>query len=84
MVYNFLKIPLILEPQDEGGWVITSPLLPELITEVDSLKELHEVVTDATQAVLELYEDMGKSLPVSLMESISGSTWFESLISLER
>ena len=27
------RIPLVLEPQPEGGYTVTSPLLPELITE---------------------------------------------------
>ena len=36
------KIPLILSPQEEGGWTVTSPLIPELITEIDGLKDLLE------------------------------------------
>lgn len=28
MVY---KVPLVLEPQPEGGYTVTSPLLPELL-----------------------------------------------------
>ena len=31
------KIPLTLEAQPDGGFTITSPLLPELVTEGDSL-----------------------------------------------
>ena len=27
------KIPLVLTPQVEGGYTVTSPLLPELVTE---------------------------------------------------
>ena len=27
------KLPLVLEPQPEGGYTVTCPLLPELITE---------------------------------------------------
>ena len=27
------KIPLILEPQSEGGFTVTCPILPELVTE---------------------------------------------------
>ena len=33
------RIPLILEPQPEGGYTVTSPLLPELITEGDTIAE---------------------------------------------
>jgi hypothetical protein len=34
-----LKIPLVLAPQPEGGYVVTSPLLPELHTEGDTADE---------------------------------------------
>jgi antitoxin HicB len=59
----FYKIPLILTPQPEGGYTVTSPLLPELIKEGDSLEEALENVKDALAAVIEIYEDLGKSLP---------------------
>jgi antitoxin HicB len=57
---RLLKIPLVLEPQQEGGWTVTSPILPELVTEVDDLKQLDEVIRDAMAGVIELYEDTGK------------------------
>ena len=31
------KIPLLLTPQPEGGFTVTSPLLPELVTVVNLL-----------------------------------------------
>ena len=58
------KIPLLLMPQPEGGYTVTSPLLPEFVTEGDSLNEALENVKDALAAVIELYQDMGRSLPV--------------------
>ena len=64
---RIFKIPLVLEPQKEGGWTVTSPVLPELITEVDDLKHLNEVVRDAINAVLELYEDTGKAFSSALI-----------------
>lgn len=57
------KLPLILDPQPEGGFTITCPLLPELITEADSLAEVGPNVSDALAAVLEIYQDEGRSLP---------------------
>jgi len=58
----FYKIPLILTPQPEGGYTVTSPLLPELVTEGDSLDEALENVKDALAAVIEIYQDLGRSL----------------------
>ena len=58
----FYKIPLILTPQPEGGYTVTSPLLPELITEGDSLDEALENAKDALMAAIEIYQDLGRSL----------------------
>ena len=57
------RIPLILEPQPEGGYTATSPLLPELITEGDTISECLVNVEDAFAVVLEIYEDRGRRLP---------------------
>ena len=57
------KIPLILEPQPEGGYTVTSPLLPELITEGDTIAECLVNAEDAFAVVLEIYEDEGRTLP---------------------
>jgi len=81
---KLFKIPLVLEPQKEGGWTVTSPVLPELVTEVDDLKQLGEVVRDAINAVVELYEDTGKEFPPGLIaEGMKSPVWFESLIFAE-
>ncbi|MGZ3390447.1 MAG: type II toxin-antitoxin system HicB family antitoxin, partial [Isosphaeraceae bacterium] len=31
------KLPLVFEPQPEGGFTVTSPLLPELVTEGETI-----------------------------------------------
>jgi antitoxin HicB len=54
------KISLVLTPQPEGGFTVTSPLLPELVTEGDTIAEVHANVQDALQAVVEAYEDFEK------------------------
>ena len=58
------RLPLILTSQPEGGYTVTSPLFPELITEGDSIDEALENVSDAFTAVIELYDDLGRSLPI--------------------
>ena len=57
------KVPLVLTPQPEGGYPVTSPLLPELVTEGDSISQAVENVQDALATVIELYEDIGRPLP---------------------
>ena len=55
-----LKIPLVFSPQPEGGFTVTSPVLPELVTEGDTLDEAQANVADALAAVVELYAEQGR------------------------
>jgi len=75
---SIYKVPLILTRQPEGGYTVTSPLLPELVTEGDTMEDVLAHVQDAVQAVVELYEDLGKSLPASLRQPPEANIiWFE-------
>ena len=62
------KVPLVLSRQPEGGYTVTSPVLPELVTEGDTPEEIMGNVQDALAAAIELYEDQGKPLPVELRQ----------------
>ena len=53
---NFYKLPLLLDPQPEGGWTITCPVLPGLVTEADTIDEVSVNVADAIEALIECYE----------------------------
>jgi antitoxin HicB len=76
------KIPLVLTPQPEGGYTVTSPLLPELVTEGDSLYEVLENVKDALAAVIELYQDLGRSLPKNTqIPDANSPVWLETVVS---
>ena len=57
------RLPLVFTPQPEGGFTVTSPMFPELITEGDSLGEAFANVSDALSAVLEIYAEEGRELP---------------------
>ncbi|MDQ3632885.1 MAG: type II toxin-antitoxin system HicB family antitoxin [Acidobacteriota bacterium] len=57
------KLPLVLEPQPEGGWTITCPILSGLITEADTIDEIVPNVTDALEALIEGYEEINLPLP---------------------
>lgn len=60
------KLPLVLEPQPAGGYTVTCPILPELITEGDAVKEALANASDALAAIIEAYEDLGRALPAAL------------------
>lgn len=78
---NIYKLPLMLEPQPEGGYTVTCPLLPNLITEADTLEEVIPNVSDALAALIEAYEDIGQPLPAVLQPmTLSAPLWAETLV----
>ena len=60
------KLPLVLEPQPEGGYVVTCPLVPELITEGEDVQEAVHNANDALAAIIEALQDLGRPLPPAL------------------
>ncbi len=75
------KVPLLLSPQPEGGFTVTSPLLPELITEGDTVDEALANVQDALAAVVEAYQDLGRPFPSSTqLSDTSSPVWLETLV----
>lgn len=45
------RMTLSLEPAEEGGFIVTSPLDPSLITEAENIEGAFEMAYDATQAL---------------------------------
>jgi antitoxin HicB len=75
------KVPLLLSPQPEGGFTVTSPLLPELVTEGDTVDEALTNVQDALAAVVEAYQDLGRPLPPNTqLEDLDGLVWLETVV----
>jgi antitoxin HicB len=75
------KVPLLLSPQAEGGFTVTSPLLPELVTDGDTVEEALENVRDALAAVIEIYEDLGRILPANMrIADGTNSLWLETVV----
>ena len=75
------KVPLVLEPQPEGGYTVTSPLLPELVTEGETLDDALENVKDALAAVIEAYGDLGNPLPLNAqVADANGPVWLETVV----
>ena len=81
---NIYRLPLVLEPQPEGGYTVTCPILPGLVTEADTMQEVMPNVADALAALLEVYEDTKQSLP-DILQPVKANVpmWTETLISLE-
>lgn len=80
MIY---KLPLLLEPQPEGGYVVTCPVLPELITEGDTIDEAVSNANDALAAIIEMYEDLKRPLPPVLQPTQDNTPiWLETALAI--
>ena len=60
------QVPLFMQPQPEGGFTVTSPVLMELIIEGETVDEAYANARDALAAVVESYEDEGRPLPARI------------------
>jgi len=79
--YMIYKVPLVLTPQPEGGFTVTSPLLPELVTDGNTIEEALENVHDALEATIETYQDLGRQLPKNVQVSdIASPVWLEAIV----
>ena len=47
------KYTVLFQPAEEGGFVVTCPALPGLVTEGDSLEEARAMAEDALRGYLE-------------------------------
>jgi antitoxin HicB len=59
------KLVLTLEEAEEGGYIVTSPLDPELITEGESIGEAFENARDALRALAQSRTKLLRKLPIS-------------------
>ena len=64
---RLIRLTFHLERQPEGGYTVTAPQLPGLVTEGDTVAEAMANVEDALAALLEFYEDTGKEIPGDLI-----------------
>ena len=70
----FFRLNFIAEKQPEGSYTITCCQLPELITEGDTIEEIHKNVLEALEVTLGLYEATGRKLPDNLITEICDDT----------
>jgi predicted RNase H-like HicB family nuclease len=54
---------MLFEPAEEGGYVVTCPALPGLVTEGDTLEEARRMAEDALRGYLESLLEDGVSIP---------------------
>ena len=57
-----------LEEQPEGGYTVTSPDVPELITEGETIAECLENAQEVAQLLYETYQEQGWAIPEAFRE----------------
>jgi antitoxin HicB len=55
---------VVFEPTEEGGYIVTVPALPGLITEGDTLEEARAMAKDAIRGYLESLRKHGEEIPI--------------------
>ena len=54
---------MLFEPAEEGGFVVTCPALPGLVTEGDTMEEARNMAEDALRLYLETLIEDGMPIP---------------------
>jgi antitoxin HicB len=54
---------VIYEPAEEGGYVVTCPALPAVVTQGETLEEARAMATDAIHLVLQDLIEAGEPIP---------------------
>jgi antitoxin HicB len=57
------RYTVLFEPAEEGGYVVTCPALPGLVTEGDTLAEARAMAEDAITGYLESLQKDGQPIP---------------------
>ncbi len=57
------RYSVVLSPQPEGGYTVTSPDVFELVTEGDSREEALRMALDCAEALILTYMDSGNEIP---------------------
>ncbi len=64
------RYSVVLEPQAEGGFTVSVPALPEIVTEGDTEQEALHMVEEAIRAVLDYRRDHGLPIPVDVAPTL--------------
>lgn len=60
---NSFDFTVVLEPQPEGGFTVSVPALPEVVTEGETEAEALKMAEEAIRAVLDYRRDAGIPIP---------------------
>jgi antitoxin HicB len=62
------KYIVLFEPVEDGGYAVTCPSLPGLVTEGETLEETREMAAEAIRGYLETLSEDGLPVPPEIAE----------------
>jgi antitoxin HicB len=70
---RILNYKVVMTPDETGGYVVTCPALPGLVTEGDTLEEARAMAADAIKGYLESLKQDGEPIPAdnSITEEVA-------------
>ena len=60
---KILNYTVLMTPDDEGGYVVTCPALPGLVTGGDTLEDARAMAADAIRGYIESLQKDGEHIP---------------------
>jgi len=69
MAENY-SFSVVLEPQEDGGFTVLVPALPEVVTEGDTEEEALANAQEAIRAILSYRHDHGIAIPADALPEI--------------
>jgi antitoxin HicB len=69
-VADQFSFSVVLEPQEDGGFTVLVPALPEVVTEGDTEQEALANVEEAIRAVVSYRRDQGLAIPADAYPEI--------------
>lgn len=66
---------VILEPAEEGGFLVHVPALPEICTEGETEEEALAMARDAIELVIESRLERGETVPSEIQQPMAGDSF---------
>jgi len=63
------ELPISIEPQKEGGFVVTCPVWQDCYAQGDTIEEASLEITAVAQALIELYKEEDLKIPLKPLKS---------------
>lgn len=67
---KILRYTVVFEPAEEGGYVVSVPVLPGCVTQGETFEEAVEMVKDAIQGYVAVLEEEGEEIPQESEETV--------------